>query len=618
MSNRGPRSPLQYAAFEGRAPGQSHFLLDIVIVLNRYKLFLLSLVIVLLGTACGGEVKKKDDPDPDNEVKTCNDTATDKFLCLKNAVQPAGLATACTDGPEQALLCGREKFLNEGYGGFVYPQPVMKFLNDLHGRYVDYYYNRTGVLPGFRHFGEYFGLIYSDAADKFTLPSDIDQNLLPVGIVKGGTVTTGPLANTVYNSETCALCHFGVASDGFYRFGIPNTHLKYGGLKLAMNRFVCYAQGTGEFADLATRCAATVDLNDLGAAEKSQCEAYQAFITSGGNFTMLQNIWRNDAIVSPATRTQMLSELAASVGADDACTAVGEMMPAYSYAQTVELSKWDGVRSQGGVLNSEASRIDRFYHTVLTVDGSRRDDIDDKVHAPVKVPVLGNLVPDAAAAAQDYSGRFLASGAVSSLQHYVRLHAALVGGDVAADSVQDDTLLPLMKFLADLKLPSPTPLQTTLDSDAYKNGQALFAANCASSGCHDVNSTADEPTVAYYNTVGTDFSYALTLDPALGSNVASLTPDTLFPAGGLKPPHLQGLWLYRGFLHNGMVYSLENLFCITTKDLSFRESVYSTDDDRDGKPFNTNPFYQSGHMQTCSSSLDKKQRQDLITYLLTL
>jgi hypothetical protein len=626
MSNRGPRSPLQYAAFKDPDPGLPHFILDIVIVLNRYKLVFLSLVIALLGTACSDEVKKKDVADDDDGSTACIENGgADKFLCLKNALQladaqgnPVDPAVECAKTPGTAL-CGKYKFLNDGYGGFVYPQPVMNFLNDLYGHYVNYYYSRYAVLPAYRHFGEYFGLIYSDSDNReLKLPTDIDRNLLPVGIVGGGTVNGGGLVNTVYDSETCALCHFGLANDGFYRFGVPNTHLKYGGLKLAFNRFVCYAEAKGEFEDLETQCKSD-NLDDLTDAETLQCDAYKAFLSSGGNVSLL-GWWQDDAIVSAATRTQMLESLAASAGTGTACEAVGKLLPAYSYEQTIELSKWDGVRSSTGLVDSEAARIDRFYHSVMTASGTPRAAINDGVHAPVKIPLLGNLVPQAAVDVQDYSGKFLASGVVSSLQHYVRLHAELVGGESEAAPLQDDQLLSLMEFVAGLKLPAPVVTQATLDSPAYVDGKALFTSKgCAD--CHDVTSTRDQDPVAYYapGQPQTDNTYAFTLASS-DSHVMELTPSDVWQTenlGLLKPPHLQGLWTNQAFLHNGMVYSLENLFCLTG-NLDVRDATYiDTEDGDKEKLYQEAPFLDGGHRQTCVN-MDEEQRRNLIVYLLTL
>jgi len=595
----------------GYGPGHPFIFLDIVIVLIRYKLVVLSLVLVLLGTGCSNEIKKKDTPPKKSDTVACTQTGGDKFLCLETALQVAEPATACAPGAD-VTLCGKSRFLNDGYGGFVYPQPIVAFFNTLYGRYVSYYYGLNNALPGFRHFGELFGLIYNDNTAAKT-PTDIAADLRPVGIVAGGTVTSGSNAGKAYDSESCALCHFGFANDGFYRFGVPSVHLKYGGLKLAFNRFVCYAEAKAEtnYATVAERCKASVDLTKLGDEEQLECKAYQAFLTSTGNATLLA-LWNNKAVVPDDIRTQMLDDLRNSVqDSPSACAAVGQLLSPYSYDQIVELSKWDGIRkSNTTIVDAEASRIDRFYHTVTTADSSQLS-IDDGVHAPVKIPLLGNLVSDEDAAAQIYNGQFLGSGAVSSLQHYVRLHAALVGGNNAAAEVQDAELAPLMNFLASLKLPAPEVSATTLESKAYLSGQSLFVEKgCASSSCHDVTPTLNQPLVKYDQTVGTDYIYAsaLAVDSAPRSLIDSWND---VPQGLLKTPRLQGLWTYQAFLHNGMSHSLENLFCLTG-NLDIRIAK-----DSNGLPIHEAPFLDSGHPQTCTD-LTETQRRDLITYLLTL
>lgn len=579
-------------------------------MLIRYKLVFLSLVLVLLGTGCSDEVKPKDSSEEGPAVDPCADSGSDKYLCLDTALQqidpvtqqPIDPETECAKVPGTAL-CGKYKFINDGYGGFVYPQPVLNFFNDMYSHYVSYHHGANGVMPPFRHFGELFGLIYNDNLGDIepndVKPENIDAALLPVGIVAGG--------NDAYKSESCAMCHFGIANDGFYRFGVANTHLKYGGLKLAFNRFVCYAEAQNEYADLSTKCASTVDISTLAEPEKTQCAAYQAFLTSNGNASLL-GLWQNAAIFSDDKRAQLLDGLKNAVpNSANACTAVGQLLPAYSYDQIIELSKWDGVRvSNTSVVDADASRMDRFYHS--TVTGT--EPINDGVHAPVKIPVLGNLVPEGALT---YEGLFVGSGVVSSLQHYVRVHTALVGGDNTAADVQNPALEPLMKFLAGLKLPVPVVSQTALDSPEYKEGKLLFEQRCAT--CHVVTSTLDQPLVPYTTDVGTDFTYALMLNAGSTGVVTppmGLSSEWGTPSGMLKPPHLQGLWSNETFLHNGMVYSLENLFCLTGN----RAQRSATDSE--GNMIHKAPFLDDGHRQTCAADLDDTQRRRIINYLLTL
>lgn len=591
-------------------------------MLIRYKLVFLSLVLVLLGTGCSDEIKKKEAVVDDGSGKDpcAQEAGDDRFFCLETALQiPDG--ESCANAPNSAS-CGKEKFLNDGYGGFVYPQPVMAYFNELYAHYVRYYHGRYGELPEYRHFGELFGLIYNDGTE-LELPEDIVADMLPVGIVTGGTATAGVAQGTAYYSESCALCHFNIANDGFYRFGVPNTYLKYGGLKIAFNRFVCYAESQGEYdvEKLNSDCTTTDVIDKLEEPRKSQCKAYQAFQSSNGNASLL-SVWRNDEVFSDAKRKEMLDGLMAQVdGSTTACGAVAQLQPAYSDLQIQELAKWDGVRANGSLVDADASRIDRFYHGVMTADSSARG-VDDGVHVPVKIPVLGNLVPnpDAVDTTQLVSGAFLGSGVVGSLQHYVRLHAALVGGNNTA-GMENSDLAPLTNFLVHLNLPKPAVAQSTLDSASYANGKALFESRgCVD--CHDIESTADQAPVQYTQTAKTDFTYTMFLDSARSGTVVSAiagltTSDTfLNPQGGLKPPHLQGLWVNQSFLHNGMAFSLQNLFCLTNSNRQARDAVYSSGDQK-GKGIHEAPFLDSGHTQTCGD-LSETQRNDMIIYLLTL
>jgi len=582
----------------------------------RYKLVFLSLVLAVLGTGCSNEIKKKDFAAEGSKKDVCAADATNgnKFFCLESA-----LKTDCANHPEQ---CGQEKFLNDGYGGFAYPQPVLTFFNDMYSEYLNQYYSANKILPAFRHFGDYFGLIYNDVKKDKPTPADVDPNQLPVGIVGGGTISSGAIIGTAYDSESCALCHFGIGNDGFYRFGIANNQLKYGGLKLAFNRFICYAEAKAdtEYANLPTRCA-TANLPNLVGDEIQQCKAYQAFMSSSANASLLA-LWNDKTFLSDDKRKQLLDDVKNAVpnSRDSACVAASQLLPAYSHEQVIELSKWDGIHyPDGTIIDTNTSRIDRFYHSVMTADGMPRTTINDGVHAPVKIPVLGNLVPAEKAAVGDYSGKFLSAGVVSTLQQYVRLHAALEGGDNSV-GMDDAALAPLMQFLASLELPKSDVAATTLNSAAYFDGQSLFNNRC--SGCHD----EQQKLVNYPQDVGTDFTYATALivkdvvPRTVQQNIKDLTPayDVWNDAldGSIKQPRLHGLWAARSFLHNGMSYSLANLFCLTGS-INIRDATYTTGTSA-GSLIHEAPFLDGGHLQTCAADLTADQRRDLITYLLTL
>jgi len=591
----------------------------------RYKLVFLSLALVVLGTGCSNEIKKKNVAGHTASKDVCADDATrdNQFFCLSSAVK-----VDCSQDVN-STACTKDKFINDGYGGFAYPLPIVTFFNNMYSQYVNQYFAVNKILPAYVHFGEYFGLLYDEKipATNATL-ADVHPDLLPVGIVDGGTISsagtsTGAVDGIAYKSESCALCHLGIANDGFYRFGVPNNHLKYGGLKLAFNRFICYAEAKDEYAGLDTKCAVT--LSTLSDADQELCNTYTAFRTSSGNASLLA-IWQNTSLFPTDARAQLLGALQNSVqGAESACDAVGKMLPPYDHKQVVELSKWDGIHYPDGsvIVDTEASRIDRFYHSVMTANGTPRTTINDGVHAPVKIPLLGNLVPTEAAAAGDYRGEFLASGMVSSLPQYVRLHAALEGGDNSV-GMDDATLAPLLQFIAGIKLPVSDVATSTLESDAYKTGKTLFVERgCAV--CHDESYKL----IDYVVKAATDFTYATALvapnvsPRTVQSDIKALTPidvwnDALTDGlvfSSLKQPRLQGLWTARSFLHNGMSQSLANLFCLSgTTALEQRVAKNATT----GVPIYAAPFLDSGHEQTCAADLTIEQRQDLITYILTL
>jgi len=593
-------------------------------VLKRKQL-VLSLVVVVMAVACSNEVKKKDVPSGQQSFDCAALSAGDKYLCLSEALKgietPAVAAVACADDPT-SLACGKSRFFYDGYGGFVYPAPVLDFFNDFYAIYVDKFYtaykNNTQPLPNARHFGQLYGLIYNDPSDAKTLEA-IDADANPIGIVDGGVLTVAG-TSIQYESESCALCHFNHARDGFYRYGTAHADLKYGALKIAMTRFVHYVDG-GRYTTLNTDCLGKgVDIDTLEEPKKSECKAYTAFLASSPNATLLE-FWK--AQLTDAQRTALLEQMKAAVpGAASATDAVEQLMGPMTDQQVIDIAQWDGTGSLGGGVNT--SRMDRFYGNVTTLAGVASRPIDDGVHAPVKIPHLGGLVSDGAT---DNSGHFLASGVVSSLEHYVRLHVALVGGENTDvnTKVQNADLTGLMAFLHTLKLPSldiDLASHTAAEQAQIAEGETAFNARCA--GCHNSPDSTQNELVDYTQTVGTDYSYAL----MLGGEVATPTPTDLTPddtwnvaVGGLKTPPLKGLWAYNGYLHNAMVYSLENLFCLYPAV----RPLLDTTSTEGGLVFKA-PFFDSGHSQTCYTfdsngarvDIDIAERKAMIAYLKTL
>lgn len=572
-------------------------------MLNRKQL-LISLAVAVLATACSDEVEKKDPAAsaPPFDCATLNEDG--KFFCLSQAL--AGIETpdvACATDTT-SIDCGKSRFFYDGFGGYVYPQPVLRFFNDMYAFYVSDYYaankNSTQPLPQARHFGELFGLIYENSSSAET-PEDIDAHANPIGIVEGGTLALSDTVSVQYQSESCAMCHFDQPRDGFYRYGAAHVDLKYGALKLAMSRFVCYVEDDRDLA-LISSCAA----DDLDDAAQAECDAFNAFLGSAPNAS-LRTLWRR---LDNERRAGLLTQLRSAVpGADTACEAVEQMTGTLTDDQVVDIAQWDSG-------DRNASRIDRFYGSVTTAAGvASRTLIDDGVHAPVKIPHLGNLVSEGAS---DNSGQFLGSGVVSSLEHYVRLHVALVGGDntSSATRVQDADLVGLTAFLRTFELPAldiDPAIRTAAEQQKIDEGDAAFdELGCAD--CHSVTGHDDE-VVNYTATVGTDFSYALMLGGA-GATPPNLTPgDTWNVAvGGMKKPHLQGLWAYGAFLHNAMAFSLESLFCLSARPLMTTDTP--------PQPVYEAPFLDDGHKQTCvqadGTEIDRTKREAIIAYLKTL